>query len=82
LVMGICTGLLGSVPTFIWASSMVVIVLFPVIAVGAVWLYIFIFVFSALWFGHYCLHALQQLRHVTDPGSGAESDDRLPQLPA
>jgi Etoposide-induced protein 2.4 (EI24) len=67
LTIGVFTGLLGSVPTFVLASSMVVIVLFPIVAIGAVWLYIFIFVFSALWFGHYCLHALQQLRHTAEP---------------
>ncbi|RKP50309.1 EI24 domain-containing protein [Pararobbsia silviterrae] len=83
LTIGVCTGLLGSVPTFIWASSMVVIVLFPVIAVGAVWLYIFIFVFSALWFGHYCLHALQQFRHAQGgagdgAAGGTSSGDVLP----
>lgn len=82
LIIGVCTGLLGSVPTFIWASSMVVIVLFPVVAIGAVWLYIFIFIFSALWFGHYCLHALQQLRHASHDAPGASSDGGLPQLPA
>ena len=80
LIIGVCTGLLGSVPTFIWASSMVVIVLFPVIAVGAVWLYILIFVFSALWFGHYCLHALQQLRHTAQ--ADAQDDRDLPRLTA
>jgi hypothetical protein len=82
LIMGVCTGLLGSVPTFIWASSMVVIVLFPVMAVGAVWLYIFIFVFSALWFGHYCLHALQQLRHATHGDQGPDAGDGVPRLTA
>jgi hypothetical protein len=75
--MGICTGLLGSVPTFVLASSMVVIVLFPVIAMAAVWLYIFIFVFSALWFGHYCLHALQQLRNAAEPPLRVDDATRL-----
>lgn len=84
LTMGVCTGLLGSVPTFIWASSMVLIVLFPVVAICAVWLYIFIFVFSALWFGHYCLHALQQLRHAAQAETRDEGghDDTLPRLSA
>jgi hypothetical protein len=27
-----------------------------------IWAYAFILVFSALWFAHYCLHALERLR--------------------
>jgi hypothetical protein len=62
LVIGVVTGLLGSLPTLLWASSVILIVLFPLAALGAIWLYVLIFVFSALWFAHYCLAALQQLR--------------------
>jgi len=29
---------------------------------GTLWLYVLIFIFSALWFGHYCLRALADLR--------------------
>jgi hypothetical protein len=60
--IGVITGLLGAVPTLLWVSSALLIVLFPVIAVVSIWLYVFIFVFSAVWFGHYCLRALHQLR--------------------
>lgn len=62
LAIGVVTGLLGTLPAMIWASSLIAIVLFPLIAVIAVWLYVFIFVFSALWFTHYCLAALETLR--------------------
>lgn len=62
LVIGVATGLLGSLPTLLWVSSVIMIVLFPVIALLAIWLYVVIFVFSALWFAHYCLRALSRLR--------------------
>jgi hypothetical protein len=62
LAIGIATGLMGTVPTLIWAWSVWLVVLFPVIAVATIWIYAFILVFSALWFGHYCLDALQRLR--------------------
>jgi hypothetical protein len=34
----------------------------PVIAGFAIWLYVLVFVFSGLWFQHYCLAALAQQR--------------------
>ena len=36
-----------------------------------------IFVFSALWFGHYCLHALQQLRNAAEPPLRVDDATRL-----
>jgi hypothetical protein len=62
LLIGIASGLLGSLPTLIWASSVWLIVLFPVITAVTIWIYAFILVFSALWFGYYCLRALQRMR--------------------
>lgn len=60
--IGVATGLLGTVPTFIWVSSIWMMVLFPFVAAAMIWVYAFILVFSALWFGHYCLRALEDLR--------------------
>ncbi|NKJ46286.1 hypothetical protein CIC12_05910 [Burkholderia sp. SG-MS1] len=62
LLIGIASGLLGSLPTLLWASSVWLIVLFPVITAMTIWIYAFILVFSALWFGYYCLRALQRMR--------------------
>jgi hypothetical protein len=62
LAIGVASGLLGSVPTLVWASSVWLLVLFPLIAAVTIWIYAFILVFSALWFGYYCLRALQRLR--------------------
>ncbi len=62
LLIGIASGLLGSLPTLLWASSVWLIVLFPVITAVTIWIYAFILMFSALWFGYYCLRALQRMR--------------------
>ena len=32
----------------------------------AIWMYTLVFAFSSLWFAHYCLLALEQLRHKND----------------
>jgi hypothetical protein len=62
LGIGIVSGLLSSVPTMLWAWSVWLLPLFPVVAAATIWAYAFILVFSALWFAHYCLHALERLR--------------------
>ena len=62
LLIGVAVGLLGSAPTLLWVWSAVIIFLFPVVLVGTLWLYVLIFIFSALWFGHFCLRALADLR--------------------
>ncbi len=62
LAIGVAVGLLGSAPTLIWVSSAAIIFLFPFLLAGTLWLYVLIFIFSALWFGHFCLPALAQLR--------------------
>jgi hypothetical protein len=38
------------------------IVFFPVFAGMSIWLYVFVFVFTGLWFQYYCLEALQKHR--------------------
>ncbi|HEY9023052.1 MAG TPA: EI24 domain-containing protein [Burkholderiaceae bacterium] len=62
LVMGIICGFLCGVPSMIWTLSMQFIILAPFIMVGVIWLYTMIFTFSALWFTHYGLSALAELR--------------------
>ncbi|MCA3185600.1 MULTISPECIES: EI24 domain-containing protein [unclassified Cupriavidus] len=66
LTIGVVVGLLGSAPTLLWVWSAVIIFLFPVVLAGTLWLYVLIFIFSALWFGHYCLRALADLRAERD----------------
>lgn len=77
LAIGVASGLISMLPTLLWAWSLWLIVLFPVIAAITIWLYAFILVFSALWFGHYCLDALEGLRE-----EAARRDDDTRVLPA
>ena len=62
LTMGILAGLLGVVPSFFWATSVLALVLFPFVSFVALWVYSIIFVFAALWFAHFLLQALVELR--------------------
>jgi len=62
LVMGVACGMLGAVPTFFWATSALALVLFPIVSFVALWIYSLIFVFAGLWFAHFLLEALQNLR--------------------
>ncbi|AJW45082.1 MULTISPECIES: EI24 domain-containing protein [Ralstonia] len=73
LGIGIAVGMLGSAPTLLWVSSVVTIVLFPIIAIAVIWLYVLIFIFSALWFGHFCLRALTRLRAEAPPARRVEA---------
>jgi hypothetical protein len=76
--MGIACGVLGALPSLLWAVSALALVLAPLLILVAIWLYTLVFAFSSLWFAHYLLAALERLR-------GAEHDDaaaagRAPQL--
>lgn len=62
LGMGVLAGYLGAVPSLLWASGVLFLALAPVLVPVAIWLYTMVFAFSALWFSHYALHALQVLR--------------------
>jgi uncharacterized protein involved in cysteine biosynthesis len=62
LVIGVATGSLGAAPGLLWLGGVMSVIFFPVLAAVAIWLYLLIFVFSGLWFQHYCLDALARLR--------------------
>jgi len=62
LAIGIVTGSLGAAPGLLWLGGVLSVILFPVLAAFAIWLYLLIFVFSGLWFQYFCLDALQRLR--------------------
>ena len=63
LAMGVLTGYLGAAPSVVWASGfMFFIVAAPLLIPVAIWIYTLVFAFSALWFAHYGLSALQALR--------------------
>jgi MFS family permease len=67
LFMGVCCGLLGAAPGLIWVFGALLVVLAPLLLPLAVWIYTFVFAFSALWFAHFCLAALQALRDSNPP---------------
>ncbi|MCK6420240.1 MAG: EI24 domain-containing protein [Aquabacterium sp.] len=62
LAMGVITGYIGAAPTLLWALSAATLVFAPVLVVASIWLYTMIFAFSMLWFAHYALAALSELR--------------------
>jgi len=62
LVIGIVSGYLGAAPSVVWASGVMFVALFAVLAPLAIWIYTVVFAFSSLWFAHYCLRALDSLR--------------------
>jgi hypothetical protein len=62
LSMGVLTGLMGAAPSLVWASAAVFAAAFVVLVPLAVWLYTLVFAFSSLWFAHFALAALADLR--------------------
>jgi hypothetical protein len=79
LGMGILTGYLGAAPSLVWASGALTIVLAPLLVPVAVWIYTLVFAFSALWFAHFALAALQRLRAEQDskPASASASASNI-----
>lgn len=67
LFIGIVAGLFGAAPGLLWLGGVLSVLFLPVIAAVAIWVYVLVFVFSGLWFQHYCLEALQRHRE-TPPG--------------
>ena len=68
LGIGVLTGYLGAAPSLVWASGVLFLAMAPLLVPVAIWIYTLVFVFSALWFAHYLLAALEALRAET-PGA-------------
>ena len=62
LGIGIISGYLGAAPSLVWASGAMFVALAPILVPLAIWIYTLVFAFSSLWFAHYTLGALEQLR--------------------
>ncbi len=62
ILMGVLTGYLGAAPSLLWVSGVVFVAFAPVLLPIAIWVYTLVFAFSALWFAHYLLAALQMHR--------------------
>lgn len=63
LFMGVASGYLGSAPALLWAAGGVLsFALAPVLVLVSVWIYTLVFALTALWFAHFLMSALHQLR--------------------
>ncbi len=62
LVIGVITGYLGAAPGLVFAVGAMAVVMAPLMVPLAIWIYTLVFAFSALWFAHFCLAALTDLR--------------------
>lgn len=62
LLIGVITGAMGAAPTMLWLGGALSVILFPLLAGISIWLYVLVFIFTGLWFEHYCLEALAQHR--------------------
>ena len=64
LTIGAITGAMGAAPTLLWLGGALSVIFFPLLAGVAIWLYVLVFVFTALWFEYYCLEALAKYREA------------------
>jgi hypothetical protein len=62
LAIGVVSGYLGAAPSLLWAVSAAALVFAPLLVVVSIWVYTLVFAFSALWFAHFALAALDALR--------------------
>lgn len=62
LGMGVFAGYLGAAPSLVWSIGFMAVAMAPFLIPISIWLYTLVFAFASLWFAHYCLAALQQLR--------------------
>ncbi len=74
MFMGVVSGLLGAAPSALWAFGALALAFAPFVLLLSVWLYTLAFAFSSLWFAHFLLPALAQLRAVNRGPSAAQMD--------
>ncbi|MBV7416878.1 EI24 domain-containing protein [Comamonas sp. CMM03] len=78
LGMGVVCGVMGAAPSVVWASGVVFVALFWLLVPLAIWIYALVFALSSLWFAHFCLAALEQLRREAVTQGAAPDAVRLP----
>lgn len=74
LAMGVVSGVMGAAPGVVWASGALFAAAFVILVPIAIWIYTLVFVFSSLWYAHFLLHALAQLRQLKLPVTDAVTD--------
>lgn len=62
LTIGMVSGYLGTIFSLVWVAAAIFAGVMPIFVLTAIWTYALVFIFSSLWFVHYCLGALEQLR--------------------
>ena len=72
LLMGVITGYLGAAPAAIWAIGVMAVAMAPFLILASIWLYTLVFAFSTLWFAHYVLAALRDMRARQTPKTETE----------
>lgn len=75
LVIGVLTGAMGAAPTLLWLGGALSVIFFPLLAAGAIWLYVLVFVFTGLWFQYYCLEALAKYRAANSAVAAAVAQE-------
>lgn len=80
LGIGVACGFVGATPSLIWVSGALLAAAFVVLVPVAVWLYTLVFAFSSLWFAHYCLSVLSDMRdqEVDNAAAAAVAPEALP----
>jgi len=78
LAIGVISGYLGAAPSMVWASGAMFVVAAPLLVPLAIWIYTLVFAFSSLWFAHFTLEALEQLRKTN---SAANQPMNVPEAP-
>ena len=80
LTIGVISGYLGAAPSVIWASGAMFVAAAPILVPLAIWIYTLVFAFSSLWFSHYALTALEQLRVKKDAADQLTRAQIAPEL--
>lgn len=75
LGIGVLCGYLGAAPSLLWASGALFAAAFVILVPMAIWIYTLVFAFSSLWFAHYGLAALEQLRAASPAWPGTAAAD-------
>ncbi len=78
LGIGVVTGYLGAAPGLLWASGAIFATAFVFLVPLAIWIYTMVFAFASLWFAHFALTTLEQLRGEAPPGPGRVLDPLAP----
>lgn len=78
LGMGVISGMMGAAPSLVWASGALFAAAFVILVPLAIWIYTLVFAFASLWFAHFALTALHDLRLEAPQ---ATHDELLPAQP-